>query len=110
MPCWYWSLIAREGSRGGPSAADTLGAGAAGPWNACAPLEIRSGGATHLWQVRRTLSNVRRACLSRLGGVLSYPLLTPFTRRAEIWVITSDINGCMLVFTYAWQCIRLKYQ
>ena len=54
-------------------------------------MEIRSEGATHLWQVRRTLSNVRRACLSRLGGVLSYPLLTPFTRRAEIWVITRQM-------------------
>ncbi len=46
----------------GPSAADTLGAGAAGP------EERRT------WQVRRSL-NVRRACLSRSGGVLPYPSL-----------------------------------
>ena len=57
--------LSRVRAHEGHSAADTLGAGR-GCW---------ARGASHLPKVRRTLSNVRRACLSRSGGVLSYPSL-----------------------------------
>ncbi len=65
----------------GASAADTLGAGC-GRW-------AYSGGATHLPEVRRSLSNISRASLSRSGGMRLYPSLRRRRRSGKRRVVGS---------------------
>ncbi len=88
MPCWCWPLLAREGSRWGlwpPTRWWQEQGGAAGP------EERRT------WQVRRSLSNVRRACLSRSGGVRLSPLLR-WRRRSG----NRRVNGRQHALSASW--------